>query len=103
MWEFSVGLYMINIWPDSLLYAAIYGAVESASTAVFGPIIGTWVDKLTYVKVIPSLIASTSILSAVKLCNTFAICYCHINSYLGTTYRVIFGLIIFFLCTVMVN
>ncbi|XP_057458238.1 solute carrier family 40 member 2-like isoform X2 [Lotus japonicus] len=52
MWEFSVGLYMIHIWPDSLLYAAIYGAVESASTAVFGPIIGTWVDKLTYVKVL---------------------------------------------------
>ncbi|XP_057458728.1 solute carrier family 40 member 1-like [Lotus japonicus] len=52
MWEFSVGLYMINIWPDSLLYAAIYGAVESASTAVFGPLIGTWIDKFTYVKVL---------------------------------------------------
>jgi iron-regulated transporter 1 len=42
---------MISIWPDSLLYAAIYGAVESASIALFGPIIGTWVDKLTYKKV----------------------------------------------------
>ncbi|KAK7349734.1 hypothetical protein VNO77_07354 [Canavalia gladiata] len=52
MWEFSVGLYMINIWPDSLLYAAIYGAVESASIAVFGPIIGRLVDKLSCVKVL---------------------------------------------------
>ncbi|KAL9276356.1 hypothetical protein ACSQ67_026094 [Phaseolus vulgaris] len=52
MWEFSVGLYMVNIWPDSLLYAAIYGAVESASIALFGPIIGRWVDKLSYVKVL---------------------------------------------------
>ncbi|KAH1068555.1 hypothetical protein GYH30_006218 [Glycine max] len=52
MWEFSVGLYMINIWPDSLLYAAIYGAVESASIALFGSIIGRWVDKLCYVKVL---------------------------------------------------
>ncbi|KAL2337642.1 hypothetical protein Fmac_012088 [Flemingia macrophylla] len=52
MWEFSVGLYMINIWPDSLLYAAIYGAMESASIALFGPIIGRWVDKLSYVKVL---------------------------------------------------
>ncbi|KAK7390270.1 hypothetical protein VNO78_25569 [Psophocarpus tetragonolobus] len=52
MWEFSVGLYMINIWPESLLYAAIYGAVESASIAVFGPIIGRWVDKLSCVKVL---------------------------------------------------
>ncbi|KAJ0027738.1 hypothetical protein Pint_34982 [Pistacia integerrima] len=52
MWEFSVGLYMISIWPDSLLFAAIYGAVESASTALFGPIIGQWVERLTYVKVL---------------------------------------------------
>ncbi|MED6170870.1 Solute carrier 40 member 2 [Stylosanthes scabra] len=52
MWEFSVGLYMINIWPDSLLYAAIYGAVESASTAVFGPVIGRLLDSLSYVKVL---------------------------------------------------
>lgn len=61
MWEFSVGLYMINIWPDSLLYAAIYGAVESASTALFGPLIGTWIDKLTYVKV--TFVTSISIIS----------------------------------------
>ncbi|KAH1266307.1 Solute carrier family 40 member 1 [Glycine max] len=52
MWEFSVGLYMINIWPESLLYAAIYGAVESAAIAVFGPIIGRWVDKLSCVRVL---------------------------------------------------
>ncbi|XP_010264506.1 PREDICTED: solute carrier family 40 member 2-like [Nelumbo nucifera] len=52
MWEFSVGLYMIDIWPDSLLFAAIYGVVESASTALFGPIIGRWVDRLTYVQVL---------------------------------------------------
>ncbi|RZC29743.1 Solute carrier family 40 member 1 [Glycine soja] len=43
---------MINIWPDSLLYAAIYGTIESASTALFDPIIGRWVDKLSYVKVL---------------------------------------------------
>ncbi|XP_062024165.1 solute carrier family 40 member 2-like [Rosa rugosa] len=52
MWDFSVGLYMINIWPDSLLFAAIYGAVESASTALFGPIIGHWVDRFPYSKVL---------------------------------------------------
>ncbi|XP_022949805.1 solute carrier family 40 member 1-like isoform X1 [Cucurbita moschata] len=52
MWEFSVGLYMISVWPNSLLFAAIYGVVESASTAFFGPIVGDWVDKLAYVKVL---------------------------------------------------
>ncbi|KAE8719143.1 Solute carrier family 40 member 1 [Hibiscus syriacus] len=52
MWEFSVGLYMIGVWPDSLLLVAIYGVVESSSTALFGPIIGRWVDSLTYAKVL---------------------------------------------------
>lgn len=51
MWEFSVGLYMINVWPDSLLLAAAYGVVESASTAVFGPYIGQLVDKFPYIQV----------------------------------------------------
>ncbi|GFP92799.1 solute carrier family 40 member 2 [Phtheirospermum japonicum] len=52
MWEFSVGLYMINMWPDSLLLAAAYGVVESASTALLGPLIGQCVDKLSYVQVL---------------------------------------------------
>lgn len=52
MWEFSVGLYMINIWPDSLLFSAVYGVVESSSTALFGPIIGEWVDRLSYIQVL---------------------------------------------------
>ncbi|GAB2235938.1 hypothetical protein Droror1_Dr00026383 [Drosera rotundifolia] len=52
MWEFSVALYMINIWPNSLLLTALYGVVESASVAFFGPIVGQLVDKLTYVKVL---------------------------------------------------
>ncbi|KAI7750707.1 hypothetical protein M8C21_013009, partial [Ambrosia artemisiifolia] len=51
-WEFSVGLYMINVWPDSLLMAAAYGVVESATTAVFGPLVGQWIDNSTYPKVL---------------------------------------------------
>ncbi|KAF3330448.1 solute carrier family 40 member 1-like isoform X3 [Carex littledalei] len=52
MWEFSVALYMINSWPDSLLFTAIYGVVESASIAIFGPLIGSLVDRLTYLQVL---------------------------------------------------
>lgn len=52
MWEFAVGLYMISLWPNSLLFAAVYGVVESASTALFGPIVGQLVDRLTYMQVL---------------------------------------------------
>ncbi|XP_076959631.1 solute carrier family 40 member 2-like [Bidens hawaiensis] len=51
-WEFSVGLYMINVWPDSLLMAAAYGVVESATTTIFGPLVGQWIDNSTYPKVL---------------------------------------------------
>ncbi|KAI3414484.1 Solute carrier family 40 protein [Psidium guajava] len=52
MWEFSVALYFISLWPSSLLFAAVYGALESASTALFGAVVGKWVDTSTYTKVL---------------------------------------------------
>ncbi|CAI9111730.1 OLC1v1012023C1 [Oldenlandia corymbosa var. corymbosa] len=52
MWEFSVALYMINLWPDSLFLAAVYGMVDSASIALFGPLIGSWVDYYPYLIVV---------------------------------------------------
>ncbi|KAL0910768.1 hypothetical protein M5K25_018853 [Dendrobium thyrsiflorum] len=66
MWEFSVALYMINIWPDSLLFTAIYGVVEAASTTLFGPVVGTWIEKIAYKQVLRMwlLIRSLSFLAA---------------------------------------
>ncbi|KAG9454502.1 hypothetical protein H6P81_007406 [Aristolochia fimbriata] len=52
MWEFAVGLYMISIWPNSLLFTAIYGVVESASVALFGPFIGRCIDRYSYIQVL---------------------------------------------------
>ncbi|CAL1378596.1 unnamed protein product [Linum trigynum] len=52
MWEFCVGLYMINLWPGSLILPAVYGAVESASIALFGPLVGQLIDGLTYVQIL---------------------------------------------------
>ncbi|KAL0770257.1 hypothetical protein Bca101_035407 [Brassica carinata] len=43
---------MIYLWPNSLLLAAIYGAIESGSSAIFGPIVGQWIEGMDYVKVL---------------------------------------------------
>uniref|UniRef100_A0A1J3E0Q8 Solute carrier family 40 member n=1 Tax=Noccaea caerulescens TaxID=107243 RepID=A0A1J3E0Q8_NOCCA len=51
-WEFSVALYMIHLWPNSLLLVAVYGAIESGSIAIFGPIVGQWIEGMDYVKVL---------------------------------------------------
>uniref|UniRef100_A0A0D9WR84 Solute carrier family 40 member n=1 Tax=Leersia perrieri TaxID=77586 RepID=A0A0D9WR84_9ORYZ len=48
MWEFSVGLYMIRIWPGSLLLTAVYGVVEASAVAALGPMVGAVVDRLAY-------------------------------------------------------
>ncbi|KAL3693438.1 hypothetical protein R1sor_007089 [Riccia sorocarpa] len=52
MWEFAVGLLMITVWPDSLLLTAIYGLTEAASVAVFGVLVGNWVDRTPRLKVV---------------------------------------------------
>ena len=49
MWELSVCLFMIYVWSDSLLVTALYGIVEAASIAIFGPTIGYWIDISRYV------------------------------------------------------
>ncbi|CAH8269925.1 unnamed protein product [Arabidopsis lyrata] len=51
-WEFSVALYMIYLWPNSLFLTAMYGVVESGSAAIFGPIVGQMIDGMSYVKVL---------------------------------------------------
>ncbi|CAN8241699.1 unnamed protein product [Cochlearia groenlandica] len=43
---------MIYLWPNSLLLAAVYGAIESSSTAAFGPVVGQWIEAMDYVKLL---------------------------------------------------
>ncbi len=51
MWEFAVSLFMLHVWPNSLLLVAVYGLVEAASVAAFGVVIGELVDKCPRLKV----------------------------------------------------
>lgn len=52
MWDFAAALFMIDIWPKSLVLGAIYGLVESASVVTFGVPVGNWVDKTAHLKVL---------------------------------------------------
>ncbi|URD93947.1 solute carrier family 40 member [Musa troglodytarum] len=95
MWEFSVGLYMINIWPDSLLFTALYGVIESASTVIFGSIVGTLVDKLTYLQVLRLWLLTQNLSFVVAGCSvTVLLVY---NGLMSTAY------VNFMLLVVVVN
>ncbi|XP_050212361.1 solute carrier family 40 member 2-like [Mercurialis annua] len=75
MWEFSVGLYMITFWPNSLLLAAIYGAIESASIALFGPIVGQWAENLSYLKVLRIWLVTQNLSFIVAGCSVVALLF----------------------------
>ncbi len=45
MWSFAIGLFMIQLTPDSLKWPAIYGLSTSITTILLAPLVGHWVDK----------------------------------------------------------
>eukprot|EP00729_Bicosta_minor_P007195 gene7195-11584_t len=45
MFEFAVGLLLINVWPDTLLLVAFYGLVGSVGNVLGGAPVGEWVDR----------------------------------------------------------
>lgn len=45
MFEFAVGLLLINVWPDTLLLVAFYGLVGSVGNVLGGTPVGEWVDR----------------------------------------------------------
>ncbi|ODM98129.1 Solute carrier family 40 member 1 [Orchesella cincta] len=45
MWDFAVGLYMVILFPDSLLLTAVLGFSISLAVTTFGGPLGTWIDK----------------------------------------------------------
>eukprot|EP00794_Sanderia_malayensis_P003608 gene3608-4118_t len=54
MWMFAVGLYLVELTPNSLRLTAIYGLAVSFSVVLFASAVGHWVDinaRLTVVRV----------------------------------------------------
>ena len=44
MWMFAVGLYLVELTPNSLRLTALYGLVVSLTVVLFGTSVGHWVD-----------------------------------------------------------
>ena len=44
MWQFAVGLYLVELTPGSLRLTAIYQLVKTVAVILFGPFVGDWVD-----------------------------------------------------------
>ena len=44
MWDFSVFLFLALLYPGSLLLPGVYGFAVQLVVAVFGTVVGDWVD-----------------------------------------------------------
>ena len=50
MWMFAVGLYLVELTPNSLRLTAVYGLAVTSTLALFGSTIGQWVDSNSRLK-----------------------------------------------------
>ena len=44
MWTFAVTLFLLRLYPESLLLVGVYGLIMQLAVVVFGTIVGDWVD-----------------------------------------------------------
>jgi len=45
MWQFAITLFLLQLYPGSLLLVGVYGLVMQLAVVVFGTIVGDWVDN----------------------------------------------------------
>lgn len=45
MWEFAIGLIMLELYPSSLALVSAFGLVEGAAQIFSGAVLGDYVDR----------------------------------------------------------
>jgi hypothetical protein len=50
MWQFGIGLFLVELEPESLQLVAIYGFISGAATLLLSTLIGDWVDRTARLK-----------------------------------------------------
>ena len=67
MWAFAVTLFLLRLFPESLLLVGIYGLIMQLAVVIFGTIVGDWVDNNPRIRGERSLVCSAKFL--VMYCN----------------------------------
>lgn len=45
MWEFSIGLILLDLHPESLALVALFGLIDSLAQVLAGPFVGAYIDR----------------------------------------------------------
>jgi solute carrier family 40 (iron-regulated transporter), member 1 len=44
-WEFASLVFIVELFPSTLLYASVFGVIETVAGLLAGPYIGAWIDR----------------------------------------------------------
>ena len=61
MWEFSIGLILLELCPDSLALVALFGLIDSIAQVIAGPHIGAYVDRHAFLPCLSSISLSSCV------------------------------------------
>lgn len=91
MWSFAVGLFLIEISPESLRLTATYGLTSDVMLFLMGAIIGDWVDKTERLKVarVSLFVQNISVLVCACLVSVYLTWNAELTNYLEGTGAVI--------------
>lgn len=52
MWSFAISLFLVSIYPESLLLPAVFGFAVQLAVVVFATLVGDWVDRFSRLTVV---------------------------------------------------
>ncbi|CAK0739466.1 hypothetical protein CVIRNUC_001168 [Coccomyxa viridis] len=82
MWEFSIGLILLELHPDSLALVALFGLVDSLAQVLAGPYIGVFIDRTPRLAAATSMYRLQNAAVAVSAFGAFVASYLGLGSFL---------------------
>jgi len=56
MWEFAIGLIMLEMYPSSLALVPVFGLVDGLAKVFSGSLVGSYIDRCAGYKYQPQVI-----------------------------------------------
>lgn len=83
-WEFASVVFMMELFPGTLLYAALFGLLEAVTGILSGPTIGTYIDSHDRLHTIRTALVGQDLSIAAASCVYFLALTVHVESYART-------------------
>ena len=62
MWNFAIGLYLIELTPGSFQLSAVCGLVRTPVAFLFTPVVGHWIDRSDRLNIIRNALMAQNLM-----------------------------------------